>query len=310
MQGSFTFTAKSVPECESFLQIRWPDEEYLSIEQFITLHPNITRTELDKCTLRYRAKEEQYFSYIDTYVRSSQDLKFVRFNSWQIIMSPAIRASVYFTYKAADCLQNARFFLLKSKLIIDSNENMPWANGYLAQYSLRCLFFGTAATWYSNTFDQLLQSVYWAYELYTSAVDRKGNTYDNTWDAKKMMSFCTYEFVVGELKKRNLNVVRKLLTTCYGKIEEVRCWANYIKHKGGIEYLHLTPESPLKIYVAPAGDAEKLGDYARFEITNFKSPVEIDIDEKITVLECTHKELFECITAIIAEIDYCKYLLQ
>ena len=139
MQGTFTFTAKSVPECESFLQVKWPGEDYLPIEQFIALHPNVSRIELDKCTLRYRTRDELYADYIDTYVRSSQDLKFVRFNSWQIIVSPPIRASVYFTEKAADCLQNARFFLLKSKLIIDSNENIPWSNGYLAQYSLRCL---------------------------------------------------------------------------------------------------------------------------------------------------------------------------
>ena len=104
---------------------------------------------------------------------------------------------------------------------------------------------------YSNAFDHVLQAVYWGKELYTSVVDRDGNPYDEGWDTKKTLSLCTYEFVVGELKNRNETKARKLLTSCSAKIEEVRKWANYIKHKGGIDYSYLEAENPFKFYVIP-----------------------------------------------------------
>ena len=162
-----------------------------------------------------------------------------------------------------------------------------------------------------KAFDQLLQSVYWAYELYTSASDRDGNTYTNEWDVKKIMTFCTYEFVVGELKKRGQTDVRKLLTACSGKIEEVRLWANYIKHKGGVDYKDSQAEDPFEIYIMPIGttpESDKPDE--RFLIENFKSPVEIDIDEKSEVMSNVHSALYDCITKVIETIDYDSYKLQ
>lgn len=308
--GKFTFTARSVPACEDFLLIKKSGGQYSKIDKFIAENPQTTRETLNQCDLLYRGKEQKYTDYTVDYVAFSNRLKLLKFNGWRIIVSPTIRAALYFTEKTCDCLQNARYFALKSNLIIDSNENIHWSHGYVAQYSLRCIYFGTAATWYSNTFDQLLQSVYWAYELYTAATDRNGDRYDGTWDAKKTMSSCTYEFVARELKQRNLTKVRKMLTKCFGKIEEVRSWANYIKHKGGIEYLYLEPEPPFKIYIAPAGEEGATIPDDRFEIQNFKSPIEVDIDEKITVIEQAHCALFECITSVIEEIDFDKYQLK
>ena len=102
------------------------------------------------------------------------------------------------------------------------------------------------------------------------------------------------------------------MTSCSGKIEEVRTWSNYIKHKGGIEYKYLEPESPVKIYIMPIGEKadEKGVSEERFALKNFKSPIEIDIDEKIAVLENTHKALHECVTKIVAAIDFDKYQLS
>ena len=45
-------------------------------------------------------------------------------------------------------------------------------------------------------------------------------------------------------------------------------------------------------------------------IESFKSPIEVDIDEKIAVLENAHKALHECITKMIAAIVFDKYQLS
>ena len=150
-------------------------------------------------------------------------------------------------------------------------------------------------------------------ELDICMVNYRGdeNSYNDSWDVKKIMTFCTYEFVVGALKSRGITNVRKLLTSCSGKIEEVRSWANYIKHKGGIDYKDSQAEDPFQIYIAPVESdiiSEHLDD--RFAIKNFKSPIEIDIDEKSKVILQTHRALCECITKIIEAIDFDKYTLQ
>ena len=310
MKRTFTFTAKSYPKCDDYLRIRWKDEEYKKIEDFIKLHPDAEESELDVCMVNYRGVEKTYKDFIADYLAYADDLKFIEFNPCKIIVNPSIRASKYFIEKTIDCLQTARFFAMKSKLILDTNYNLHWSQGYVPHYLFRCKYFGTAATWYSNTFDQLLQAVYWAFELYTNAVDRNRNNYNDSWDVKKIMTFCTYEFVVGELKSRDLGDIRKIITSCSGKIQEVRSWANYIKHKGGIDYKDSQAEDPFKVFIAPAESGikpEQLDD--RFAIKNFKSPIEIDIDEKSNVILQTHRDLHECIMKIIDAIDFDKYTL-
>ena len=292
MKGTFTFTVKTYPKCDDYLRIRWNGEEYKKIEDFISHHPDADDVELDKCMVQYRGVEKTYKEFVEDYSSFAEGLKL--FNPCKIIVNQSIRASKYFIEKTIDCLQTARFFLMKSKLILDTNYNLHWSQGYVPQYLFRCTYFGTAATWYSNTFDQLLQAVYWAFELFIDAVDRDGKSYNDSWDVKKIMTFCTYEFVVGTLKNRGHIDVRKLLTSCSGKIEEVRSWANYIKHKGGIDYKDSQAEDPFQIYIAPDESGimpEQLDD--RFAIKNFKSPIEIDIDEKSNVMQKAHSALYE-----------------
>lgn len=313
MKGRFSITSRTVPDCETFLTIKWPGEAYVRIDEFIRGHADVTDNELYSCFINYRGNEKTYKEYIEEYVSFTEKLELANVDSFKLIAKESIKAALYFADKATDCLQNARYFTMKARQLLDTNYNLRWEFGYIPQFSLRCTFFGTAATWYSNTFDQLLQAVYWAYELFTSAMDRDGNMYDDTWDVKKIMIFCTYEFVVGELKKRGHSDVRKLLTVCSSKIEETRMWANYIKHKGGIEYKHLEAAAPFEIYIMPVKEkvdnkTQKLDE--RFALKNFKSPIEVDIDEKMNVLVNTHIALVECITKTVQLIDFDEYQIK
>ena len=45
--GTFEITAKTVPECENFLKIQWPQEELVTINELISRHPDATEKEID-----------------------------------------------------------------------------------------------------------------------------------------------------------------------------------------------------------------------------------------------------------------------
>lgn len=310
MQGTLTITAKTYPKCDDYLRIRKVDDEYKKIEDFIKLYPNIKEPEIYECMIKYRAVEKTYKEFMNDYLSFADQLHIVKFNPCKIIIHQPVRVSKYFIEKATDCLQTARFFAIKSHLILDRNSNLNWTQGYIPQYSFRCTYFGTAVTWYSNTFDQLLQAVFWGFELYTDAVDKKRNHYNDSWDAKKTLKFCNYDFVIRILKNRGYTDAHKLLISCFKKIKEIRSWANYIKHKGGIDYKDSEPEEPIRIYVAPRNSNINVTQLdERFAIENFKSPIEIDIDEKCNTLLQAHCALYECITQIIDVIDFDKYSL-
>lgn len=315
----FSFTAKNEPECKSFLEIKTLDGEYQPIDEFIKVHPAIVEADLERCLIMYRGVEKTYQQVVDDYLAFSESMRFVTFVPPMLIADQPIKLAIYFAKKSIECLQFARFFTMKSNLILDTNYNIHWSQGYVPQYLFRCIYFGTATTWYSNAFDHVLQTVYWGKNLYTSVVDRDGNQYNNTWDAKTTMKFCTYEFVVAELKSRGQATLRKHLTTCWSAIEQVRTWANYIKHKGGIDYKYLEPENPFKLYLIPMGEATQteatIGTPyqepdAKYEVKDFKSPIEIDIDDKVQELVNAHTAIYDCVENVLADMNFEQYAIQ
>ena len=118
MKGTFTFTAKTYPKCDEYLRIRWKDEDYKKIEDFISIHPEAEESELDECMVNYRGVEKTYRAFIDDYSTYADELNFVEFNPCKIIVNQSIRASKYFVEKTIDCLQTARFFAMKSNLVL------------------------------------------------------------------------------------------------------------------------------------------------------------------------------------------------
>ena len=315
----FTFTTTTKPECENFFQIRAVDEPFQNIDEFIKAHPNNSEEFLNSCMIRYRGHEMLFSDYLAGYTALTESMKFVQFQQPDLILDSDIRAAEYFTKKAIECLQFARFFIMKSTLLIDTDFNLSWSQGYVPQFYFRCIYFGTACTWIQNAFDHVLQSIYWGKKLYMVAKDRDEQPYDPSWDTKKIMENCTFDFVVDELKKRGLTDCRKHLTRGSGKTEKVRSWANYIKHKGGIDYKYLEAEPPLEVYFVPIEDAkdkEKTKNTPpakpdeKYRIRDFKSPVEIDIDVQIKDLIDAYDAVFNCINETISDIDYKKHSVQ
>lgn len=308
-----SFRAVSLPECNKFLLIRAADEPFQLIEDFVSLHPNISEELLATCTIRYRGKDISYSDYDEQYKRWTESLNFVCFQKPVVMVNPSIEASAYFVEKAIECLQFARFFIIKSGRLLENDYHIPWTQGYQPQFLFRCIYFGTATTWLQNSFDQVLQAVYWAKELYKCAKDKQKKAYDTTWDVKKVLQFCNYTFVKRELDQCSLTDCSKHLSTCYAKTKTVRDWANFIKHKGGIDYKYLEAESPLKKYFVPVEAQKEMGrdmnssiwfPDPRFEIKDFRSPIKVDIDKQLATLVNAHSALYQVICETIADIDF------
>ena len=74
----------------------------------------------------------------------------------------------------------------------------------------------------------------------------------------------------------------------------------------------------MEAFFVPIEEAEKAGTQVgvplkpdeRFKLNDFKSPVEVDIDEKICALVDAHKAIFDSITETIADIDYNKHSVK
>lgn len=303
--------ARIDPECKNFLKIQWPSESFTTIDKFIEVHSNATAEEIGKCKINYRGIVKTYKDYINDYSVRSNSIEFKRFCLYMVVSDQKIRTSLYFLKYAIECLNNGRLFTIKSLLIVDTDYNSNWKYGYVPQFLFRCIYFGTAVMWYSNSFDQILQTVYWAYGLYESANCALNNSDNDVDDLKDILKKCNYKLVMKLLKEKGLCNLKKQLETCYIKMGKVREWANFLKHKGGISYKYLEPKVQFQSYVIPVNEnikEEEIFDIGEeFLLNYFDSPIAIDIDKEISVLENVHKLLYECIDNVINSIDYDRY---
>lgn len=247
--------------------------------------------------------------YLEDFHAFVEKLPIYTFVAPPFILGKELQAAGYFVEKAAECLQAARFFTIKSYKLLDSDADVPWSQGYIAHFFFRCLYFGTATTWYINTFDQLLQAVFWNKELYTSAKDKNGKVYDASWTVEKKLQLCRSHFVLDELKKRGFTELESDLSSCYEKIQQVREWSNAIKHRGGIDYKYLKPQKPFKMYycggstlASSSFDLQKTGTLDQFEIKDFEPNEKVDIDEMIPNLVNAYISLRICLEKIIGAI--------
>lgn len=313
MCNSIQFVATAVTPSDSFLHIKGQNDiRFQTIDEFIRTHHKIGEKKLLRSSVEYRGETKTYEAWLDDHIKFSENLKLLSFSPPNFIISETIRIAAYFARKASDCLQNARFYMLKSNLILDLDCNINWNNGYGAQFYLRCINFGTAVTWLSNCYDHILQILYWRFTLFTSAKDKDGNKYDPSWTTPKIAIFCDYNFVVKELKERNELDTRKMITKCMGKLETIRQWSNYIKHKGGVDYLFAEPEPLFCSYFIPEahGNQVKLPltdsnesfpvPQESFRLDDIKSPFQLDIDKEMHQLQAAYQLLYECLCKTIS----------
>lgn len=303
------FAATSYAKCNSFLTIKnKQDNVFITLDQFIKLNPSISKIGLENCLIFYRGRIIDFTQYLNEYLKMTEELLFYDYSALLgVYVDLDDRAAIYHIRKASDCLQTARYYAIKSSLLLDYDLNMPWKYGYQPQFYFRCANFGTSASWYANCFDYILQIVYWGLSLY-----KNKQKYDQTWNKEIILKLCNYDFVINELKRNKLNSLKTAIEQCYDQCASIKDIANCIKHRGGVDYLYLLPNPVCKRFISEKDlsvDEMKQMIFSNVAIPNveiiedFESPIKIDIDKSINDLYIAHKALHSCLVKVVSELD-------
>lgn len=187
--------------------------------------------------------------------------------------------------------------------IIEYDCNIPWRYGYLPIYDIRATNFSTAIVWYNNCFDYILQIVFQAFELFKQ--DRR---YKEDMSFEEKLSLCTFR-VFRDIHNEypdnvEYNHLWDILNRCHVATSQLNDWANYAKHKGGIGYVGLKPDSPFEIYVGVPGESMES------RTSEFES-IKLDMDDSVSTLVEAHKAICVCLDEIVNFIDFsaCKYAI-
>lgn len=309
----FTFESITTPDCISYLLLEYDRKKY-SLDEFSAAFKKgefQLESILSECTLIYRGKNISFEEYSASRRKLSDQLTvFQKYSNEVFPIEMYLAICNYNYYKAAKflektekCLQTARYYLMQGADIIEYDCNVPWKYGYQPIYDIRTINFTTAIVWYNNCFDYVLQIVFLAFELF-----KKVRNYKDDMNFEEILRLCTFK-VFRELHKDYLDNVAfthlwDILDRCHRAITDVNDWANYAKHKGGIGYIGLNPESPVQIYIGqPDGSTES-------RTSEFEA-IRLDMDESVSTLVAVHRALCSCLEEIVNFIDFesCKYTI-
>lgn len=303
---NLTVTSKTTAKCSEFLKIIYGETKY-SVEEFSAKFKT-TDFSLDEkvkdCFIEYRGQSFSYNQMCQNHLQFSESLPF--FTAYHEHIYPQEHLimignfnyykSAKFLSKAEKCLQTARYYLLNSQNLLTTDYDIHWASGYGPQFMIRTMDFTTAVVWYNNCFDYVLQIVYLSFELYKQLRD-----YKDSWSFEKILKQCSYttinDIYTSNSTANNFTTLWNIIKACQNSLRDVNSWANFIKHKGGINFVGLTADEPFHATVRNEnGDiVAESGDF---------DAIKIDLDSSILKLQSTHNALCECLTQLVAFIDY------
>lgn len=302
----FKIEAKTTAECEEYLKIVYQDEVY-RLEEFSSKYKKY-EFDLDnlisECGFIYRGKNISFADYVKDRKEFSERLPFYRKYHDELlpieihlsISSLAYYRAAKFLEKAEECLQTARYYLLKSEDILEYDCCVNWTSGYPAIYSIRSMNFSTAIIWYNNCFDYMIQIAFLAFELYKGI-----RRYDESIPFEEVLKMCTYNALKtlhdNDKSNQGLTNLWNIVEKCRSSIQILNDWANYSKHKGGLSFIGLKPVSPVMVYIQDSdGNKEKRNDEL--------DAVLIDIDKDIWHVVSAHNALIDCLNELVDIIDF------
>lgn len=301
------FKAKTVPDCVNYLKIKYEDSVY-TLEEFSEKYKK-THFDIDillqHCSIVYRNNEESFAEYCENRKNFAERLRFYDRCYREILpLDPGLQISNYefyqaekFLEKAEECLQTARYYLLKSQELFDYDCNIHWKTGYGPMFNIRCMNFKTAVVWYNNCFDYILQIPFLAFQLYKGL---RGYKDDMTFDELlKMCTFSAFKKLHEENEDNdNLTELWNIVSKCRTAISDITDWANFSKHKGGLGFIGLKPESPFQIYIKKEGSIQKR--------TNEFECIKLDLDQAIEKTVSIHNALYDCLDELVDFIEFDK----
>lgn len=294
------------PACINYLQII-KDGAVYTLEEFVKSFSNgpwEVEKILSTCSLRYRGETltiEEYGKQRRTFYDSL--LFHERYNTEIYPLEDRILITSHDYYKAAKflnraekCLQTARYYLGCCWDKFENNEELNWSTGYGPMFYIRTLNFSTAAVWYNNCCDYMLLVVYFAFGLYAEIDD-----YTPNLTHEQLLKSCTYAQLcrIYSMHKSNTNfkTLWKIISACYSSLSETNKWANYIKHKGGIDFDGLVAPNLYQLIIKDT-DGNTI-----IQNENFES-IKIDLDVGIKELVKAHQALYDCYNKLMDFINF------
>lgn len=298
--------SRTIAECIEFLKLKYRGRIY-SLDEFSeankTREFQIERL-LPECSIIYRGETLTFEAYKEARIKLSDQLEMPQKYAKEIfpreihlaICNDSYYKAAKFLEKTEECIQTARYYLMQGADIIKYDCDIPWKYGYQPIYDIRTINFTTAIIWYNNSFDYILQIAFLAFELF-----KKDKRFKDTMQFEELLRLCTFKTFsdIHSVYKHDASFKElwNILNDCHDAILDVNNWANYAKHKGGIGYVGLRPESPYKIYVGD-NNGKVESRTSEFE------PIILDIDKEVSTLINTHKELCNCLEKLVNFIGF------
>ena len=116
-----------------------------------------------------------------------------------------------------------------------------------------------------------------------------------------MLKLCTYNAlkVLHENNPENIALTElwNIIERCRILRQELNDWANYSKHKGGLGFVGLKPESPVQIVIGKPGGGYEVR-------TSEFEPISIDMDQCVEKVISAHEALINCMNELMDYIDF------
>lgn len=303
-----TLTATSKPESENYLAIIYDDEKY-TLEDFAKkFQKKDDEFALDRllkiCKIEYKGQEFTHDKMCDDINLFCNSLPLTSFY-WSKIY-PREKSDIFTIDKdyfasgklvksAEDQLTFGRYSLIQSQSIIDFNLNCNWITGYAPIYYIRSIRANEAIMWYNNVFDSIMQIIFIAFGIY-----KKHPQYSDKLDYHKILKLCDYTFLSNFYGKNktisNLKELWNIISKAQNANQNIKQWANYIKHKGGINFKGVGPDA-----ICNATMINISGEIIRD--TDFE-PIQLELDKVIEELKNSHLILCDVLAEIVDFIGF------
>ena len=301
-----TFESKTYAECAEFLKLLFEGCEY-TLDEFSAAykkHNFDLEQLLPQCEIIYRGRKIPYDQYVTDLRGEVARLRlFTRYRKEIAPIEVSLSIGDYDYYKAAkfvakaeNCLSTARYYFYQSANILDYDCRVNWKSGYNGIYALRTMNFETAIVWYNNCFDYIIQIAFLAFGLYKGI-----KKYSASSPFDEVLKLCTYNSLK-TLHENNpdnegLSQLWDIIETCRVDRQTLNDWANYAKHKGGLGFVGLKPESPVLVYMAEPGGKPECR-------TSEFDTITLDIDECKESVIAAHNALIKCLNDLLDFIDF------
>lgn len=230
---NFTFTSRTVPDCEQYLQLVYQGRQFLLDEfsEAFKTQPYQLEQLLPDCSIIYRGTTMTFDEYKASRVAISNQLNLSRQYSNSVVsLEPMLTISNFDYYKSAKfwrkaeaCLQSARIYLMHGANIIEFVVTFLGSMD-IYPFSVCAPLISQQRLSVQQRFDHILQIAFLAFELYRDLKDFK---HDMAFE--DILRLCSYSNFTKIHKKRtndtNFSELWTIIEDCHTALSNINIWA-------------------------------------------------------------------------------------